>query len=354
VKRIIFLMLNATLVFNVAAKSIVDVYGTDSVKSRQILDKYQKRIGVSAYALDKAIKNMSKDGIPALSNEDRLKVKKLKEEIKNEFGFSYVDLDTIFYPGEKNIYSTVEVVEKKHEDRMRFVSSTNTKSYVTNKPKNDLINQMITYSNLGMQLSVTQQIDPKVEKCSVYHCTVGFEHPKLKHYLKTFNVGAVKERKLILDTLSSDTDLDRRTAAIFLVGHFTDPNEIISIVTPLVNDNSEQIRNDAMRVMGSTMRRANISKIDVYPFIKLLDSPYDTDRNKALFVLSEASKNKENVSKVIRYGRYSLLENLRLKQPNLHGWSYRILKQISGKDYGEYNVKGWSKWFSKEQDRQLT
>ncbi|WP_332248013.1 HEAT repeat domain-containing protein [Legionella tunisiensis] len=70
----------------------------------------------------------------------------------------------------------------------------------------------------------------------------------------------------MIDTLNNDPDPSRRAAAAFLMGHFKDPNEIISLLMVHVNDRDSGVRNNVMRVIAATMFKANIAPIDVVPF----------------------------------------------------------------------------------------
>lgn len=99
-------------------------------------------------------------------------------------------------------------------------------------------------------------------------------------------------------------------------------------------------------MIGCTMDKSHIDRIDVAPFLNLLKSPYGTDRNKSLAVLLNASSDKVSRALIIEKGRHDLLALLQLKQPNNHNWVYLLLKKISGKNYGEYNINAWGKWFS--------
>ena len=110
------------------------------------------------------------------------------------------------------------------------------------------------------------------------------------------------------------------------------------------------MKNNAIRVIGETMNRANISNINMVPFLNLLNSPYNTDRNKALYVLLAAAESPSSKKLIIQQGSRNLLAMLKLKQPNNHDISYQLLKKISGKDFGEYNSIAWEKWIMEEQN----
>ena len=271
-----------------------------------------------------------------------LEKRQITEEIKKNYGFLYVDLDIVLYPSENTHYTTIEVITKNAIEKLRFAPHPKPQKNTRHQP--DLIDKMMTYNKIGWPLMLDKKIDSRTIKCPVYHCTQGFSHPALKPYLKTFNTGAIQEKKLITETLAHDPSAARRAAAAFLVGHFSNPHEILSVLSNHVEDNDEEVRNNVIRVMGSTMRTADIHKIDVLPFIRLLDSPFDTDRNKSLVVLLSAADDELSKKIIIQKSGPQLLDLLRLKQPNNHLIAYALLKKISGEDFGEKNIGAWSNW----------
>ena len=210
--------------------NIVDVYGSGIVESKVILNKYSKQVSnvqsdiefefykeyVKGFTSDKKhIDNINKN----FENK-----KALVDKIKKEGGFLFVDFETVVYPGQKNMYTTIEIIEKTKPNRLKFISQG-----INSKPslnKSDLIGKMMNYSWIGRELLQNNQLDLNDNACPVYHCTNGFNHNKLKPFLNVFNTGVVKEKSLILDTLNHDADPARRAAAAYLVGHFHDPNEI--------------------------------------------------------------------------------------------------------------------------------
>ena len=128
------------------------------------------------------------------------------------------------------------------------------------------------------------------------------------------------------------------------MGHFKNPREIISVLSSHVDDQNDGVRNNVMRVIGETVDRAKLKEIDITPFLNALDSPYTTDRNKALLVLSAAVNTASSKKLALQKGGDKLLAILRLQQPNNHDTAYIILKKISGKDFGSTNVAAWEKW----------
>ncbi|MBA2650122.1 MAG: hypothetical protein H0U75_11145 [Legionella sp.] len=269
----------------------------------------------------------------------------LKRLVAKVNGYLYIDFQIISYPDEANkLYLTIEIIDKKHPDRLRFLNETSKTTTALERKvhKDDVIESMIRYQAIALDL-ILQQKFSYPNSCPVYHCILGFDHPKLISYLPIFNQGVINNKALIIETLKHDGNTDRREAAAFLVGHFSDPNEILTTLLPFVDDKVEGVRNNAMRVIGSTIAKSKISNFDIHPFLNVLDSPYATDRNKALYIIFVASKSKPLGQVINQKERDTLVSLLRLKQPNNHDWAYLILKNITGKDFGPQNVTAWRK-----------
>ena len=334
------------LFFSVCANAanVVDVYGVSAKESAHIVKKYEKRIA----DVEATFYQKMQDAKGMLSDEPFKKMmekrKDISHESMNDGGFAHVDMSTVYYPDNEILYTTIEVVDKHHPERLKFI--TKNKKIANSRNKHDLIDKMIEYSKLEMNLLFTNQLDINNISCPVYHCVSGFHHPKLKPYLMVFNKGASRNKKLIIDTLNQDANPERRAAAAFLVAHFKDPEEIIATLSPHVNDCDENVRNNVIRVMSGTIRKAKIN-LDITPFLALLDSPSVTDRNKSLSVILTASKSAAGKQQIIQTGVDRLLAILALKQPNNHDIAYEILKNISGNDFGEYNIAEWKTWLSK-------
>ncbi|MBA2653372.1 MAG: HEAT repeat domain-containing protein [Tatlockia sp.] len=338
-KKFVIFLLSYLISFSINAADIVDVFGTDPLKSEDIIKHYGTQIGNIARKLIAKTSPTTSDTDP-----DLFKRMQLIDKIKHDYGFAYVDFDTVFYPN-RDTYTTIEVVSKKDKDRLRFVNKiTRPLPY---KPKHDLVDKMIEFQSTYGKLFFSSQLDLKDFECPFYHCLPGSRHPKLKDNFDLFNARAVKEKDLITSTIENDPNPERRASAVFLVGHFDDPKEIVSFLTKHIMDPDSVVRNAAMRVINETMNKANLHEMDVLPFLSLLDSPYDTDRNKALYILSDAATIEASKNLIIQHGKDRLISLLRLKQPNNHEASYALLKQISGKDFGSRNYEAWNQWFLK-------
>lgn len=269
-----------------------DIYGLSEQKTQQMMKRYGKELSVLEEMLQKEIPKNPGDEPRASQSQERLQKKRqaLINEIMKDNGFLSVDLQVVFYPDQNQLYSTLEVIDKQHPERMRFLNTTSKASSDKKRVHQpDLIESMMKYEELAFQLVMHKKVSAH-SPCPVYHCTVGFEHPQLKPYLSRFNRGGVHEKAFIEKTLNHDSDPERRASAVFLVGHYQDPDEIIKVLSPHVTDQNEGVRNNVMRVIGSTLQKMKVHDMDVSPFLDALDSPYTTDRNKALYVLLNAPK----------------------------------------------------------------
>jgi hypothetical protein len=333
------------------AYGIVDVYGTNHQEGEQILKQYANQVATIERVVVNEIAKIGHDSNEAFLLKQMMKKEALKEEIKNKFRLSSVDFQSIIYPDNKNIYTTIEVVQHNQLARLRLVEP---RHYASDKPpipKHDLIDKMMKYQTESFQLIFDHKLKKSSAPCPVYHCFVGFDYPNLKPYLAIFNQGVIKEKKLVLDTLQHDDDSERRAAAVMLVGHFQDPHEIMRVLTSYISDQSVSVRNNVMRVMAATMEKAQLYDVNLTPIFALLDAPNVTDRNKALYVLSIAMKLKSNQRVIVQKGGTQLIQLLALKQLNNHDFAYSILKELSGKDLGEHNIAGWQTWLKTVSDK---
>ncbi|MDP3561125.1 MAG: HEAT repeat domain-containing protein [Legionellaceae bacterium] len=306
---------------------IVDVYGAPLALSKKIEQKYAKKVSYIERNLAEEFKNYNGNALDTRHVKELLEQKNvLKANIKKNEHVAFVDFQTVRYPDTKNIYTTIEIVQQNQSERLRFIAPQNTLPEDT--PKHDLIEKMKKYQNKAMKLLMTHQIDLKDQTCPVYHCIVPFNHPQLKPYLTVFNKGVIQNKNKIIDALNHDTNPERRAGAAFLLGHLSNPHEIISLLSPHVTDPDDGVRNNVLRVIGETLMRSKITDVNALPFIALLDSPYVTDRNKALLVLLALADSKSG-KKQIEQNHHGRLTNIaNLKQPNNRDVAQMILNKI--------------------------
>jgi len=346
--NIIFIISIFIVSLNTNAKTIVDVYGLADAKAKIFSEKYFGEVAEVETLISKefAKSNLSGD---FETKELNLLVKRkqaLIDKIKKENGFLFVEFDTLFYGQDKDLFTTVEIIDKNQPNRLRFVDLDIKEEFKKKdlKSKPDLIDEMIAYNLIVNDLFMNHKISPAPPSCPVYHCILGFEHPKFKPYLSIFNNGVKEQKAFIIDSLKNEKDPNRKAAAVFLVGHFKDPNEIVNLLTPLINNKVSDVRNNAMRVIAQTIAKGKLLYINLLPFIDALDSPYDTDRNKALAVINLTMGVPSQRHVVIDNAKEKLLALLRLNQPNNGDIAYDILKRISGKNFGRRDYFAWQNW----------
>lgn len=347
-RKIVFFVVLCAFSLILNAANIIDVYGVGPGLSEDIIKNYGTLVGDTESQFIKEMIKISNGGTDHYIEKVVLPKKtQLINEIKKHYNFAFVQFDTIFYPNDKDTHTTIEVITQNDRNRLRFIPKKN-KIQTTSKLKHDLVDKMMAFHDKSMSLLVNSQLNSTVTKCPVYHCLPGFNHPQLKDAFIFLTHRASKEKALLINTINRDPLPERRVAAIYLVGYLDDPHEIISLLNKHVMDSDDGVRNGAMRVIAETMRKAKIDEINVQPFLELLDSPYDTDRNKALYVLLSASNSTLSKQLIIRDGNKQLMALLQLKQPNNHDIAYALLKNISGKDFGSLNIDAWKKWITKE------
>lgn len=335
-----------TFSFYLNAENIIDVYGTDLKQSEDLIKSHGSQASdIQSQFMDEIIK-ISNGGNDRNLSVILAKKNQLISNIQKQYDFSYVEFETVFYPGDKDIYTTIEVVRQNDKNRLQFIPRKIKTPPPTTLLKQDILNKMIKFQDISMNLILNNHLNNKQAKCPVYHCLPGFNHPELRDFFKLLTQEAGKEKKLLISTINNDPLSERITAAIYLTGFLNDPHEIISLLTPLVMNNDVGVRNSAMRVINETMNKSRIHEINVTPFINLLDSPFDTDRNKALLVLLNAANLTSSKQLIINKGDKQLISLLRLKQPNNNKVTYALLKKISNKDFGSNNADAWEKWFN--------
>lgn len=343
--KVVILLISLLGISPLWAGVIVDVYGVDSITATHILQQYGSLVRyVEKNRMNEFVQANYGKNNPKKAEEILKKREKLIKDIRASGNFLFVDLQTIHYPLREDFYTTIEIISDDQPWRMNFIPKNSKEEYAKSS---DIIQKMIDFQQIAMNLLITNKTDPKNDYCPVFHCFAPFSNPTLAPYLTEFNKAVIKDKSKIIMTLNQDKNPERRAAAAFLLGHLKDPKKIIDLLIPHINDENDLVRNNVMRVLAATITKANITDINVIPFIQQLDSPYVTDRNKALYVLAAIANSDTAKREIIKHGREKLLQVLRLKQPNNHEIAYLILKIISNQSYADDDIKKWEKW-SKE------
>ncbi len=359
-KRILLILSLVLICSSTWAKNIIDLHGIEGEQAQHVLQTYGSRIRDLETHIMEDVLGFSAGQSNLHHYQDLVTQKtRLLAELKRRYHFGFVDFQSVYYPQDKSAYTTIEIIADANSERMHFLPKIIHKrpvdtlrdwaqaSWVGRKPcqmQRDLITQMMQYENLVLQLMMTGQLDQRSHTCPVYHCMASFEHPKLKPYLLRFNQGVIAEKQRIITILRTDPDPQRRASAAFLIGHFQDPNEIITILTPSVTDPESAVRNNVLRVIGTTLYKSRITHLDAKPFIALLDSPYLTDRNKALNILLVIAENPAMKQQILQVSGQRIVDLLQLTQPDNHNLAYALLKKITHQRFGDRQFAQWKDW----------
>ena len=314
----------------------VDVYGQPEQISKKIAEHYGARV----YQLEKKLQALRANGHAdqGLMHALIRQKKELIQDIKHQGPFTYVQFETILYPEDKSLYTSIEIISKDQPQRLRFIDQRPSPHSKTKKK--DIIDEMTQFTMLNFKLMQDPKFILDKTPCPIYHCILSYHYPELKPYLKHFNQAEQAKKAFIIHTLNHDADRNRRASAAFLMGHDPDPKTIIHTLLPHVNDPDSLVRNNVIRVLSATLFKSHLS-MDPTPFIELLDSPYASDRNKSLLVLYTLADSSPANQIILTKGSERLLKMLQLQQPNNHRPAYEVLKKISQKTFGEHDIQAW-------------
>lgn len=307
----------------------IDVYGTNSLFVNQIAIEYQHEIN--------EIANATQHG--TLASEA---INKMTGEIKTKGNFAYVALSPILYQNDPLTHITIDVVERKDKHRLAYFLP---KPHLSISDSANLIAKWRQYEKTGFAIVFKTKKFPTFKHCPAQHCLFGFEHPALQKYKNTFNT-AEKYKANLIEIARHDKDEYRRAAAIFVLGHIKNDQELITAILPSIRDSSSLVRNNVMRVLGAVLSNNRTAQVSITEVCNALDYPSTTDRNKALYMIFSLINDQTNAEYVKRHAGHYLMSTLKLQQPNNHDFSYQILKKISGKNYGERDYNAWEKWLS--------
>ncbi|KTC64809.1 Uncharacterised protein (plasmid) [Legionella adelaidensis] len=326
---------------HVFAETTVDIYGERNKNFDAGILKFRKQISEIE---EKSHKLMIE---PNLTKKEQSELEKLltdkillSEKIRRLYGFLYVGFASVYYaPGKLN--TTIEVISRETPERFNYFGPEYLNEIVENK--DDIIEKAQNYYQTGGLLFVNNKL-VQDQNCQAFHCLWGFASKELKPYKQQFYDAISHNKNYIIEVLKESSIPHRKTGALILIGFFPDPQEIIHLASLSVNDGNEEVRNMAMRIIGTTLEKVKVNDLDPRPYLSLLNSPIVTDRNKALLVLFHLAQSKPSAEIIIKEGGSKLLELLALKQINNHNPAYMVLRQLSGKEYGEYDLAAWENW----------
>lgn len=327
---------SSTLVMAQPSLKGIDLFGTTQIT----LDQVQKQYG-----------DQIQQFVHAWSVDDTLRTGRLRREVESSIhqmgDFAYVKLSLIGYydPG-RPAYLTIDVVDARdRESRMRFLPA----------PKGSfpdpegLLALWDEYMKTGWELAEKDELDFEKMECPAFHCLFGFDHPKLKRFGSIFASRVSENKARLIQILREDRNADHRAGAAFLLAHIQDGQELVHALLPSIFDPDESVRNNAMRALAYISDSHKEIEIPLTPVLKAMNFPATTDRNKASAILCGLADRAEHQKTIAQCCGATLLQMLKLSQPNNHDHAYIILRKISGKEFGDRDYEAWEKWLKEYQ-----
>lgn len=317
----------------------VDLYG-----SRQItLEDVRGKLGPRFEELERLISQGEGDAAGKLRDE-------IEAEIRAMGDFAYVGLSRIGYFREGNpAYYTIDLVDAKDAER-RLAFSPEPKG--TFEDPEGLLASWHAYEDRVLELLSQGKIGGMASSCPAFHCIVSFDHPDLAKYGETFEARVPARKETLKKILAESGDAQQRAAAAYLLAHIHDGEELLQALLPAIFDPDSTVRNNVLRVLQQMAREQKDLKIPLDPILRALDFPATTDRNKALATLAGLATRPELREEIARRAGETLIEILKLLQPNNHDYAYIILKEISGEEYGERDYDAWGGWVRRAGSRE--
>lgn len=346
-RKYLFLLSTTILLFSKlhATPINLDVYGVDLNTQNKIMSCCKKNIR-EYVQLKRQLILGTKDYSEQVLMRQSLIEKSILMKINALGNFKLTKISTIYYPDDKVQYTTIDVVKATDSYRIPVSSKRVIKKQID---KSDGLTNLFTiwdaYSQRNTKLMYSSNPDSKSKSCPVVHCIWGFDKKELKYDVPELTRGASKYKNQLMDIIEHSANSTERGEAIFILAHINNYQELAHFLIKFTNDQDAGVRNNAMRVLGSILAQHDVTRLDIDRIIKAIDYPYVTDRNKAGYVLlSIVIKDKSSRPLVIKKSGTTLLNLLKLKQPNNHDFAYHILKVISNKNYSDRDYISWKKW----------
>lgn len=267
--------------------------------------------------------------------------------------YSFVTISTVNYMQNRGIYSTIDIVQKSESNRFPKSSMQNEKKLIKKSAGLKKLFQLWdSYFNRNLVLASQNKFDFKATSCPVLHCTWGFTKEELKNDLPQLKAGAAKYKNQLIDIVKYSNNYRDRADAIFILANTNDYHGITELMISTTNDPSEFVRNNSMRVLAAIVDKYDIHHVNIHNILLALNYPYVTDRNKAACVLENLVRKDKSIHPlVITESGTTLINLLKLKQPNNHDSAYLILKELSHKNYSERDYQHWQEWIDSEKNK---
>lgn len=331
-----------------------DIFGVDdNIKQKiyaccsEIVEQYQSESQKLSFS---STAPQEKDVVHVLKLEEKMLAK-----IKQVDDFAEVKLSTVDYPLEQRSFATLDIVKQSESYRIPAHNSAKHRQKIAlSKDIQALFQLWNDYDVQKMQLIKANKYDVSKTSCPVMHCTWGFDQEAIKNTLPKLREGVVKHKQALFNIVKNSENDQERGDAIFILANDTDYQALAKVLINYTDDASDLVRNNVMRVLGAIVAKHKIPQLDVSKIIQALNYPYVTDRNKAAYVLLGLIKSDSSThAQVIKQAGHTLLDLLKLRQPNNHDFAYEILKEISHKNYSADDYMSWSQWIDEKQNSKI-
>lgn len=274
----------------------------------------------------------------------------LFKKIKKLGNFNSLEFSSIYYPHDQKFYTTLDIVQASDKERLPSPATPRTKNEIAKSEDLQRLFKVWTdYENRSFELVKANTLNSSLRSCPFVHCTFGFTNKELREDVPILQKGATQYKTQLIDIIKNGNDMTERGQAIYLLANTNRSSDLPKILIQYTDDSDVLIRNNAMRVIAEIASKSKLNGLDFHPIFKALNYPNVTDRNKASsIILALVQKDKSLHSEVIKKCGETLINLLKLKQPNNHDNAYSILKEISHKNYAETDYSSWQHWMDSE------
>jgi hypothetical protein len=316
---------------------VVDVYGTNEVTSKQIENKFQKELTVLATSGVGASLPTEKQ---AAFNKALNTIYKSLQSTKN---YTLFNIAPIAFSNDSTCYIIFDYI--KTSDLAMLKQSWLPKPTQHIPDSSQLISKWHEYFFLANDLIFAKKVKLEVKTCLAHHCMFGFDHPLLEKYKIIFDQAEQYKTNLI-KIMREDIDGEKRAAAVFVLGHIKNRDELVKLILPSLNDSNSTVRNNVLRTLIYVAKKDKNIHLPLDKIVFEAGFPVVTERNKALNIIAVLADNPTNAKLIKHAIGKQLIDNLKLQQPSNHNPAYEILKKISGKNYGERDYQAWEKYLT--------
>jgi hypothetical protein len=161
-----------------------------------------------------------------------------------------------------------------------------------------------------------------------------FHDPASRAIQERFVDYAARDLPLLRLVLRESRDAGQRAVAAQLLGYVRDKQGVVADLVDAMNDPDADVRNNAMRALlvFTRMTSGPAPRVPYQPFVRMLNSPVWTDRNKASGALDELSRTRspELLAMLRKESLEALVEMARWKSKGHAAAAFFILGRMAG------------------------